>query len=128
MLTLTAIVMAGMLHGRPAQSTACLHEPGTETADQADRAKHAVGLARMINSAEAVYHSKFGSYGKLEELVTGDFVKPAPASGEYVAGFKLRLDVMDRAYWFSVTDTTDPCGFRYISNQDGLIFTAKPLQ
>ena len=129
MLTLTAIVMAGMLHARPAQqSTGCLHEPGTETADQVDREKHALGLARTINSAESAYSAKFGSYGKLEDLVGGDFVKPAPASGEYVAGFKLRLDVMDHAYWFSVTDTTDPCGFRFISNQNGVIFTAEPIR
>lgn len=107
---------------------ACLHQPGTETADQALRRGSAVGLARTINSAESAYNATFGSYAKLEDLVRGAFLKPAPASGEYVAGFRLQLDTTDHGYWFSVTDTSDPCGFRFISNQNGLIFTAQPIQ
>ena len=131
MLTLTAIVLTGMLQtARPAQQSTmvCLHEPGSETAEQADRRTAALKLTRGINTAESVRSARLGSYGTLEDMVSGGLLNPAPASGEYVPGFKVRLDVMDRGYWFSVTDTVDPCGFRYISNQDGLIFNAEPIR
>jgi hypothetical protein len=31
-------------------------------------------------------------------------------------------------YWFMVKDQTDACGFAYISNQNGLIYTAEPIR
>lgn len=131
MLTL-AILLTGMLHSAaPTAQTlnsVCLHEPASETPDQASRKKSALGLARTINSAEAAYRATFSTYGPLEDLVHGNFVKPAPATGEYVTGFKLRLDLTNQGYWFSLADTTDPCGFRFISNQDGLIFMAEPIR
>ena len=45
-----------------------------------------------------------------------------------VAGWQLALDVTPRGYWFAITDATDACGFRYISNEQGLIFTAEPIR
>ena len=47
---------------------------------------------------------------------------------DIVPGWKLTLDVTSNGYWFMVKDTMDPCGFAYISNQSGLIFTAEPLR
>ena len=47
---------------------------------------------------------------------------------EILPGWKLSLDVSESGYWFMVQDATDPCGFAYISNQSGLIFTAEPLR
>jgi hypothetical protein len=47
---------------------------------------------------------------------------------EVMPGWVLTLDVTQDGYWFAVHDKTDVCGFRYISNQDGLIFTAAPIR
>jgi hypothetical protein len=134
-MILTAMMISAALHGAsqakisPA-APACLHEAGTETPDQQLRKQRAVGHARTINSAEAAFHVKAGTgkYGELGQLVAYQFLKPAPAGGQYVPGFDLHLDVTDKGYWFSVVDTTDACGFRFISNQDGLIFTAEPIR
>jgi hypothetical protein len=47
---------------------------------------------------------------------------------EVIPGWVLTLDVTQDGYWFAVQDKTDPCGFRYISNSGGLIFTAEPIR
>ena len=135
MTILTAMMISAVLHGAPHAKTppapaACLHEAGAETPDQHDRKVRALGLARTVNSAEAAFRVKAGTgkYGELGQLVAYEFLKPTPTTGQYVPGFDLRLDVTDKGYWFSVVDTTDSCGFRFISNQDGLIFTAEPIR
>ncbi len=43
-------------------------------------------------------------------------------------GRQLVLDVTADGYWFMVKDKTDPCGFAFISNQNGLIFEAQPIR
>ena len=48
--------------------------------------------------------------------------------GEILPGWKLTLDVSEHGYWFMIKDTTDACGFTYISNHDGLIYTAEHLR
>jgi hypothetical protein len=47
---------------------------------------------------------------------------------EILPGWKLTLDVTEQGYWFMIKDTTDPCGFAYVSNQAGLIFNAEPIR
>lgn len=130
MLTLTAIIMAGMLHAaRPAaqpESNTCLHQRGAETPVQYNRRIAALTAARLINTAESAYssHAGAGFYGNIDALVANNALPKAPA----VPGFEVHLDVLDRAYWFEVVDKTDPCGFRFVSNQNGLIFTAEPIR
>ena len=48
--------------------------------------------------------------------------------GEILPGWKLILDLTADGYWFSIKDMTDPCGFSYISNHNGVIYTAEPLR
>lgn len=130
MLTLMAIVMAGMLHvqrpARPTPSTMCLHESGVETQDQYNRRVAAVTAARLINSAESAYSVDAGAgfYATIEQLIAHKSLEKVP----YAPGFEVHLDVLDHAYWFEVVDKTDPCGFRFISNQNGVIFTAEPMR
>jgi hypothetical protein len=31
-------------------------------------------------------------------------------------------------YWFMVKDKTDPCGFAFLSNTAGVIYTAEPIR
>ena len=40
----------------------------------------------------------------------------------------LTLGVTQNGYWFMIKDKTDPCGFAYVSNQDGVIFAAEPIR
>jgi hypothetical protein len=47
---------------------------------------------------------------------------------DILPGWRLTLDAGDNGYWFIIQDTTDPCGFAFISNQRGQIFSAKPIR
>ncbi|HWK08405.1 MAG TPA: FtsX-like permease family protein [Vicinamibacterales bacterium] len=44
------------------------------------------------------------------------------------AGFSAQLVTSDSGYMFKVRDTVDQCGIVLFSDQDGLIYTARPLQ
>ena len=109
---------------------ACLHEAPNETAEQHARRIEAVQFTRLVLSVEAqlAAHSPTGAYADLNQLSASPDMRPLPASGQYVPGFELHLDVMNKGYWFEFVDKTDPCGFRFISNQAGVIFTAQPIR
>jgi hypothetical protein len=47
---------------------------------------------------------------------------------DILPGWQLTLDVADDTYWFMIKDKTDPCGFAFISNKNGLIYTAEPIR
>lgn len=47
---------------------------------------------------------------------------------ELMPGWELTLDVTQDGYWFMIKDKTDPCGFAYISNKMGVIYTAEPIR
>lgn len=47
---------------------------------------------------------------------------------EILPGWRLTLDVTADGYWFMVKDVKDPCGFAYVSNKAGLIYTAQHLR
>jgi hypothetical protein len=47
---------------------------------------------------------------------------------DILPGWTLMLDVGFNSYWFMIKDKTDPCGFAYVSNQTGLIYTAEPIR
>ena len=121
-----AAPLAPAVHVQP--DSACLHVVGQETPAQQLRSIAALSATRAINTAEAGYHAKTGAFASREELAPVLDARFNPSVPEIVPGFTLTLDLTPKGYWFSVTDTTDPCGYRLISNQDGLIFTAQPIR
>jgi hypothetical protein len=131
-----AIALTAMLTSAPPRvavpqpASACLHDAGQETPGQRDRKVAALGATRAINTAQSAHSAKNKSYATREELagyLDGARYNLLPTA-EIVPGFTLTLDTTPKGYWFAVVDTTDPCGFRFISNQDGLIFTAQPIR
>ena len=46
----------------------------------------------------------------------------------FLPEWQLTVDVAPNGYWFMIKDKTDPCGFAYVSNQDGVIFAAEPIR
>jgi hypothetical protein len=114
----------------PQTDAACLHAAGTETPVQRDRSIAAVAATRAINTAQAAHSALNKKYATRPELaghLDGARYNLADEA-EIVPGFKLTLDLTQKGYWFEIVDKTDPCGFRFISNQSGLIFTAQPIR
>ena len=118
---------------------ACLHD-ANETPEQSARRQQALGAARMVNTMQA---NQPGAPTKVffthEQLETAPYLKSLSSTGtvptmnfkpgaEIVPGWKLTLDTTRDGYWFMIKDTIDPCGFTWISNQDGLIYKAEHLR
>jgi len=116
----------------PAQAnSSCLHSPGQESPKERDRSLAALGAARAVNTAESRFAAaNRAKYGRREDLVPHiDAARYNLIDGADIApGFALTLDVSDKGYWLLIKDKTDPCGFSYISNQDGVIFVAQPIR
>lgn len=114
----------------PQPDSACLHAAGKETPGQRDRSIAAVAATRAVNTAQAAHSAKTKMYATRQEL--GGYLDAArynlAEAAEIVPGFKLTLDLTQKGYWFEIVDRTDPCGFRFISNQSGVIFTAQPIR
>jgi hypothetical protein len=119
----------------------CLHGTG-ETTEQAARKREALAATRTINTIQA---NQPGATRKIylhhADLANSPFAMKVRESADQTAkrislepdqeilpGWKLTLDVTEQGYWFMIKDTTDPCGFAYVSNQAGLIFTAEPIR
>jgi hypothetical protein len=136
---LTILLTATLLTvGRTAVQAdrACLHFGGQETPENRDRSVAALAATRAINTAQAAFAAKQGKdgtgrkYGTREELqgyVDAARYNLSP-NAEITPGFKLTLDSFDKGYWFEIVDVKDPCGFRYVSNQSGLILAAQPIR
>ena len=118
----------------------CLHGPD-ETADQQARRREALTAARTVNNPEANQPgSRTGTYLRQVELPTSAFAKGPDGvtaffrklnftpGEELMPGWRLTLDVTQEGYWFMIKDKTDPCGFAYVSNQQGVIYTAEPIK
>lgn len=101
-----------------AQARACLHGDD-ETPGERQRRVQALTFVRGVNTAQARAHATGKSYRRLPDL--GD-VPPIPA------GFAAHLAVEADVHAVAVKDTLDPCGFAYFSDQNGLIYTGRPLQ
>ena len=101
-----------------AQQPACLHGTG-ETPAQQMRRRQGLVMARQINSAQVVARQRTNAYQPLTGL---EKVGAAPD------GFVARIAVDDNAYVFSIKDSTDPCGFAFFSDQDGIIYTGEALR
>jgi hypothetical protein len=119
----------------------CLHGPA-ETPEQAARRRDGLIATRTINTIQAnqpgaanrsflrqVDLAGAPSAAKMRES-TNDTIKRISLNPneEILPGWKLTLDVTENGYWFMIRDTTDLCGFAFVSNQDGLIFTAEPIR
>jgi hypothetical protein len=109
----------------------CLHVAGQESEEQRQRRVAALTATRAINSAQAAYSAKNNrSYATREQLAAWVDANGANLAegADVVPGFTLTFDTTPKGYWFEIADTTDPCAFRFISNQRGLIFTAQPIR
>jgi hypothetical protein len=105
----------------------CLHDRSTETPDQLARRFAAVTVARALNTAEAQYSRRFaGSYADIPHLLSSGVLAAGATDG--AQGFTVRLDLAGQGYWFEVADQQDACGFRFVSNERGLIFEAQPIR
>lgn len=126
-----AVVFA-ILSVSPVFAQQCLHG-ADERPEQAARRREALNASRLVNTLQANQPGAAQkTYLRHEDLAAAAAGMPPMfrlAPGEsIVAGWQLSLDVTPRGYWFAITDTTDPCGFRYISNEQGLILTAEPIR
>jgi len=134
-----AIVLSAM--SVPAYAQQCLHGPN-ETPDQTARRREALTATRTINN---IQHNqpgaRDGSFFRHDQLAESPMGKTMPASTNELArrillspdrdilpGWKLTLDVTENGYWFMIKDTTDTCGFGYISNHVGVIYTSEPIR
>ena len=116
----------------------CLHGANS-TDEQKARKREALSAARQINTLQANHpdarQGKFLSQTEMAvyyaDLTKQRALNPAlifdPAS-EVMPGWQLTLDETEKGYWFMIKDKTDPCGFAYVSNQGGLIYSAEHLR
>ena len=123
----------------PTFAQQCLHGPD-ESAEQKARKREALSAARQVNTLQAnrpdARNSKFLNQTEMA-VYYADLTKqrgalnPAlifdPAS-EVLPGWQLTLDKTEKGYWFMIKDKTDPCGFAYVSNHEGVILTAEPIR
>jgi hypothetical protein len=134
-LTLTVLTFVILVGTAAAQQ--CLHE-GAVASDQLAREREALWVMRLINTFQAnseamqgIYlgHAQLGAtLGAARNLAQRRpdlSLKPGDA---VLPGWKLTLDTTEGGYWFMITDTTDPCGFSFISNQAGVILRATPIR
>jgi hypothetical protein len=136
-----ALVSAFCLFAAPTFAQECLHG-GNETPEQATRRRAALTATRSINNIQFNRpESKNNVFLRHPELANSPLAQRMKESNDSVVqqmslapetdivpGWRLTLDITSDGYWFSVTDTTDPCRFTYISNNSGLIYTAQPLR
>ncbi len=115
---------------------------GAPTPEQAARRREGLTLTRTINNLQANQPgSKTQTYLRQVELPASPFAaRQTGASAEFMKGlnftpgqelmpgWQLTLDVTADGYWFLLKDKTDPCGFAFVSNQNGLIYTAEPIR
>jgi len=84
----------------------------------AQRRQAAVRFVREVNTAQARFQAQNKRYGQIADLAT----QAEPA------GFRAQLTTDGATYSFSVKDTVDACHFALFSDEQGVIYTAKPLQ
>jgi hypothetical protein len=92
------------------QEAGCPAEP--------QRRQAAVRFAREVNTAQASFQYQNKRYGQISDLAVG----AAPD------GFRAQLTTDGPTYSLSIKDTVDKCRFALFSDQQGLIYTARPLQ
>lgn len=94
-----------------------------------------ISVVRLINTAEANYRYRHGTYASLKALFDSGTISEAQkrsgvpgmqlaASGDVVPGWSLTLvtSAKGRSYELSVRNTGDPCMFSFFSDQRGIIY------
>lgn len=143
LLTSLAVLMLQATPSTPpaAQSQPCAADR-TLTAEQTARRRQGVAVARAVHNLQINQPGAAArKFLAQQDLGTSPFMtRQAGASAEFhnslnftqgaeiLPGWELKLDVTTGGYWFSLKDKTDPCGLTFVSNQDGLILLARPLQ
>ncbi|HXH26255.1 MAG TPA: hypothetical protein VNI78_13470 [Vicinamibacterales bacterium] len=95
----------------------CLHGPDESETERARR-RAAVAFLQEVNAAQARIQRERGTFVPLVE---------AASLGAVPVGFVPRL-VFDRwSYVVTLKDALDPCGFALVSDQDGLVYEARPV-
>lgn len=123
---------------QPAAAQDCLHG-ANETAEQKTRRQEALRATRQINTLQANRpEAREGKFLGQEEMATwyADVVKQKAVSNplifdpaaDVIPGWQLTLNKTEKGYWFMIRDKADPCGFAFISNQAGIIYTAEPIR
>lgn len=139
--TIAVTILLSSLSMGTGYAQQCLHGPN-ETSEQAARRREALTAARTINNIQAnrsaaanrVYlrHAELAGspYAAKMRESTNETVKRISLnpSDDILPQWTLTLDVTESGYWFMIKDTADPCGFAYISNQAGVIFSAEPIR
>ena len=135
------LALSAMLVGS-SYAQQCLHGPG-ETAAETARRRQALTAARTINNIQANQPGAISRlYLRHVELAGSPYARTRiPESrnetvrslsltpeSEVLPNWRLVLDVTQDGYWFMIKDQTDPCGFAYVSNQDGVILAAEPIR
>jgi hypothetical protein len=135
------IVVVGLiLVATPAHAQQCLHGTDEQPEEKA-RKRSALGATRMVNNLQANQDgARTSTFLTHEHLLTSRFAHGPNGQDEFfrtlnfrpgeeiLPGWELKLDVTKTGYWFMVRDKTDPCGFAYVSNQQGIIYTSEPIR
>lgn len=139
-VSLLVILTVGFASGAT-QAQDCLHGPN-EQPEQTARRRDALVATRTINNIQA-NQSGAGKrlYLRHEELAAAPFaskMRESPnevvkrislsPSTDILPDWQLTLDVTPQGYWFIIKDKIDPCGFAFVSNQAGVIFSAEPIR
>jgi len=113
----TVLAMAMTLSTGTAEAQGCLHGPD-ETVAERMRRQAAIAFVEQITSAQTRLHRERGTYVALRD---------ATAAASVPLGFVPRL-MFDRwSYAVTVKDTFDPCRFALFSDQDGIVYEARPI-
>ena len=100
------------------QSSAPCDPNASPTTAQVARRRLAISAARQVNTAEAKTWATTKRYAPLSQL-TGVAIPE---------GFEAQVSTDGTSYTFSIKDLEDACKFAVFSDQQGLIYTASPLQ
>ena len=111
----------------------CLHGLDA-TPEQQYRRSQAIGAARYVNTIQFNQPGRrANTYLTHEQLAALPPRTSAPTldltpGNEMLPGWQLTVSTTHGGYWFMIKDTTDPCHFALISNQEGVIYTAQPIR
>jgi hypothetical protein len=139
-LLLGIAILAAPAH---AQARACLHT-GLESPGEVRRREEALAVARMIDSlmGRPRLPNQAARYPTWDELATSTIVSTLRGMGgptgelarkihwgssEPLPGWRMRHLATDDGYAFSLTDTRDPCGLAYYSDETGTIVEGHPV-
>jgi len=121
--------------------TAGMYASAQDTSAVSDeQRKKAVGIMRILNTAELQCFLTAKTYGSIEDLRSAGLLEKArslypaladmPQGDEPIPGFTVRLNTSDdkKHYQLSITPDASPYAFGFFSDERGLIYEGHPLQ